>query len=296
VARGDFQKALGVRLDPKVFNAGPEAMEALLAGEIDIAYVGPSPAINTYLKSGGRALRLLAGASSGGASLIAREDVALNDMRDLSGKRIAIPQLGGTQDVSLRHFIDREGLSSRERGGTVQIIPVRNPDILALLKRRQVDGAWVPEPWASRLVHEVRARRVVDERELWPDGRFATTVLVVRTAYLQSHPGVVQAVLREHLNSIAWLQEHPEEAREIVNAELERLTGKALPDAVLQAAWSHVDFTSDPLQESIEQFALAAATSGYLPTQELELAGLFDLRHLESARRRLAALPHQERP
>src|SRR5438477_7142864 len=232
VARGDFQRSLGrsAQIDAKVFNAGPEEMEALLAGEVDLGYVGPSPALNTYVRSGGRALRILAGACSGGASLVARAGSSVSSIRDLDGERVADPQLGGTQDVSLRHFLAANGLQPREKGGSVQILPVKNPDVLALFLSKQIDAAWVPEPWATRLVHEARARRVLDERDLWPLREFATTVLVARAGFLQDHPREVQAVLRAHLATIDWLRAHPADGRAAVNGELKRLTGKLLPD------------------------------------------------------------------
>ncbi|MBI3909827.1 MAG: ABC transporter substrate-binding protein [Armatimonadetes bacterium] len=291
VARGELQRGLpaGVVLDPKVFNAGPAEMEALLAGEVDVGYVGPSPAINTYLKSDGRALRLLAGACSGGAALVARADVGIAGIRDLDGKRVAVPQLGGTQDVSARHFLAQNGLRPREKGGTVEVVPITNPDILSLFVRRQLDAAWVPEPWAARLVKEAGARLVVDERDLWPGRQFTTTVVVVRTAFLEQHAPLVEALLQGHLHSIDWLQQHPDEGQTVVNAELKRLTSKELPAEVLREAWSRVEFTADPNRSSIESFVRAAADAGYLPQQPLDVAGLFHLHPLERARRTLAA-------
>lgn len=285
IAHGDFQRSLEeVALETKVVNAGPEAMQALLAGEIDVAYVGPSPAINTYLKSGRRVLKIIAGACSGGAALVARSDTKIVGVRDLDGKRVGVPQLGGTQDVSCRHFLAQCGLYPREKGGTVEIIPAKNPDILALFLRKQLDAAWVPEPWAARLVKEAGARLVVDERNLWPDGKFTTTVVVARTAFLKAHPERVAALLRAHLQVIDWLRRHPEQGQHTVNAELKRLTGKALPTDVLQAAWNRVAFTSDTNRSSIEAFVLAAVEAGYLARHEANnIAGLFE----DSLRERL---------
>jgi NitT/TauT family transport system substrate-binding protein len=291
VARGDFQAAVGagVRIEPKVFNAGPEAMEALLAKEIDLAYVGPGPAINAYLKSNGRALRILAGACSGGAALVARREVALSRVADLDGKTVAVPQLGGTQDISLRRSLAQEGLRSQESGGTVRILFVKNPDILALFLRGQVDAAWVPEPWGSRLIHEARARLVIDERDLWPGGRFATTVLVGRKAFLDAHPDLARAFVKGHLNVIAWLKGHPAEGQADMNAELKRLTGKALAPAILREAWSRVEFTADPLRDSIETMVDASAAAGYLPPRSVDVARLVDSSFLDHARGRQTA-------
>jgi NitT/TauT family transport system substrate-binding protein len=285
IARGEFQKqAIGCFIEPKVVNAGPDAMEALLAGEVDIAYVGPSPAINTYLKSGGNALRILAGACSGGASLIARGDLDIRTIRDLDHRRVAVPQLGGTQDVSIRHFLDLNGLEPQDRGGSVEVLPIKNPDILALFLRKQIDAAWVPEPWASRLKMDAGARTVVDERDLWPGRTFTTTVIVARTAFLTQHPDAVEAVLRANLLSLAWINTNPEQAQSVANSELKRLTGKALSPGVLKEAWGRLKFTDDPNRPNILAFAQAAAKAGYLKGS-LDMAGAFDQSRLALARR-----------
>jgi len=284
VARGEFQRDLSdFWIDPKVVNAGPDAMEALLAGEVDIAYVGPSPAINTYVKSGGKALTILAGACSGGASLIARNGVNIRSVADLDHRRVAVPQLGGTQDVSLRHFLHESGLSPQDQGGTVEVLPVKNPDILALFIQKQIDAAWVPEPWASRLKKDAGAKTVVDERDLWPNRTFTTTIIVARRAFSQAHPDAVEAFLRAHLATLEWINSHPKEAQVTVNAELKRLTGKALSPSVLEEAWIRLAFTDDPNRSNVIAFANAARTAGYLKG-ETDLSGAFDTGPLELAR------------
>lgn len=277
VSKGFFTKSLTrYSLSTKVVNAGPEAMEALLAGAIDFAYVGPSPAINTFLKSHGKALQIIAGVCDGGASLITRSDVPISSIDDLNGRRVAVPQLGGTQDVSLRTFISRKGLSPRERGGTVEIIPVNNPDILSLFKRKQIDAAWVPEPWASRLKHDAGGRTVVDERDLWPSGRFTTTVLVVRSQFAKEHPDVVREVVDAHVASVRWIQDNPVAAKEATNYALKSLTGKRLSTAVINDAWNHLSFAIEPDRTSIEAFAEAAFEAGYSKKRPTGLETLID--------------------
>ncbi len=273
ISRGEFQRqASHYRIEPKVVNAGPEAMEALLAGEVDIAYVGPSPAINTYLKSGGKSLEIIAGACSGGAELMGRGDENLHSVADLDGKRVAVPQLGGTQDVSLRRFLSLNGLAPQDRGGSVEIVPVKNSDMLALFLQKQIDAAWVPEPWASRLQVEAGAKVAVDERDLWPNHEFTTTVLVASTQFARAHPDAIQAILNAHSNSVHWLKEHPEEGKDAVNAALKALVGKGLAREVLTEAWKRVTFTVDPNRASILAMANAARQAGYI-------TGKFDLSH-----------------
>ncbi|MBI1757296.1 MAG: ABC transporter substrate-binding protein [Fimbriimonas ginsengisoli] len=281
VAEGRFQRALGpaVELSPKVVNAGPEAMQALLAGEIDLAYVGPSPATNAYLRSAGKALRIVAGAASGGASLVAAGDSRIEGVKDLGGKKVAVPQLGGTQDVSLRHFIAAAGFAPVPNGGTVDIIPGGNADILTLFKQHRIDAAWVPEPWATRIVLEAGGRRAVDERDLWPGHRFATTVLVARTGFLGQHPELVGAMVKENAAIIAWIAKSPKAAMNAANAQLKVLSGKALSDEVLSESWSRLSFEADPNRASIEGFAEAAFECGYAKQRPGDLSGLF---HMEA--------------
>ena len=287
VGHGAFQQALGnqVSLDAKVFNAGPEAMEALLAGEIDVSYVGPGPAANTFLKSNGRALKIIAGACSGGAALIARQGTNITSVQDLQGRRVAVPQIGGTQDISLRHFLAQKGLRGTEKGGTVEILPVKNADMLTLFLRNELDAAWVPEPWAARLIHDAHATLVLDERDLWPDHKVTTTVVVARRAFLEQHPQDVQQILAAHLQTLAWMQTHGDEAQADTNKELKRLTGKALSAAVLREAWHRCDFTADPNPASIAAFMQAQFEAGYLP-RTVDAAQLLDTRLLQ-----IAALP-----
>jgi NitT/TauT family transport system substrate-binding protein len=172
VARGDFQKALGsgVTLDAKQFNAGPSVIEALFANQLDIAYIGPNPAINGYTKSNGEALRIVAGATSGGAALVVRSESNIAKPEDLAGKKLASPQLGNTQDVALRAYLADHGLKTKDKGGTVEVVPTDNPQILDLFKQGQIDGAWVPEPWASRLIVDGGGKLFLDERDMWPQG------------------------------------------------------------------------------------------------------------------------------
>lgn len=278
VARGDFQKALGpdVTLDVKVFNAGPSAIEAMFAGQLDLSYIGPNPAINGYVKSNGQALRIVAGATSGGAAFIVRPQANITTPADLAGKKLASPQLGNTQDVALRAYLAAQGLKLAEKGGNVQVIPTDNPQILDLFKQGQIDGAWVPEPWASRLVVEGGGKLFLDERDLWPGGDFVTAHIIVSTQFLQAHPDLVEAWLRAHVEITQWELANPEQARQLANDEIKRLTGKALPAQVLDSAWTRMRVTYDPISTSLIQSAQSAYAAGFL-TQKPDLTGIYDL-------------------
>jgi NitT/TauT family transport system substrate-binding protein len=255
VARGTFQHGIGSNhLDTKTFNAGPDLINALLAGSIDIGYVGPNPAINGYITSRG-GLRIIAGASSGGAMLIVRPGLHIKVAQDLNGRKLADPQNGGTQDISLRHYLQGHGLKTTDQDGTIQIIPTDNSNILTEFKQGQIDGAWVPEPWASRLVVEDRGQVFVDERDLWPNHKFVTTNVVVRTAFLDQHPDIVKEFLQADVETVQSIQSNPDEAKKLINSQLQELTGKPLSSAVLDQALKNLDITYDPLASTLFQTA-----------------------------------------
>lgn len=265
VERNIFTDALGdnVKLQTATFNAGPAAVEALFGGALDATYIGPNPAINAFAKSNGDAIRIIAGATSGGASLVVKANI--NSPKDLKGKKVATPQLGNTQDVAARAWFDKQGLKTNPQGGgDVSIMPQENAQTLELFKSGQIAGAWVPEPWATRLVTDGGGKVLVDERDLWPGGEFVTTHLIVRTEYLEEHPDVVKDLLVGHLEATEFVNRKPADARAVVNGGIEKITGKRLPDAVIASAWKSLKFTVDPIGTSLSAGAEAAKTVGLL--------------------------------
>ena len=280
VTEGLFADALGdVDLETTVFSAGPAAIEALSAGAIDAAYVGPSPAINTFIQSGGASAVIVAGATSGGASLVVRDGI--ESPADLDGATLATPQLGNTQDVALRAWLKSEGFeTSTTGGGDVSITPTDNAQTLALFQSGDVDGAWLPEPWASRLVLEEGAHVLVDEADLWPDGEFPTTVLLVRADFADQHPDVVDDLLTGHVAAVTWLDEHADEAPAVINEALQDATGKALPEAVVARALESVTFSVDPHADTFETLVAHGIEAG--TQKDGSIDGLFDLRALNA--------------
>ncbi len=285
VSQGFFQKALGsgVTLESKTFNAGPALTEAFLAGELDIAYVGPNPAINGFVKSKGEALRVIAGAASGGASFVVRSEANITKPADLAGKTLATPQLGNTQDVALRYYLEQNGLQSVDKGGTVQINPMQNADILKLFQQGQLDGAWVPEPWASRLVIEGKGKVFVDERDLWPNKQFVTTNIMVSKKFLDAHPDVVTNFLIGHLDAVSFITKDTAAAQQAINGELEKLTTKPLPADVLAMSFETLTVTYDPLPQTLFASADHAFTLGFLGDTQPDLTKIYDLGPLNAA-------------
>ncbi|MBC8160128.1 MAG: ABC transporter substrate-binding protein [Roseiflexaceae bacterium] len=278
-AEGTFQQAFGssVALETITFNAGPALIEALFAGEVDLGYIGPNPAINGYVQSKGDALRIIAGASSGGASFVVRPESNIASAKDLEGKKLATPQLGGTQDVALRFYLQQNGLSTADKGGTVEIVPTQNPDILTLFQQGLIDGAWVPEPWATRLVQEGGGKVFIDERTIWPEGQFVTTNIIVRREFLEQYPDVVTRFLEAHVATVQYIAENDEATKSIVNAEIERITGSALPREVLDSAYPQLEVTYDPLANTLFKSADDAFALGFLGTDKPDLSGLYAL-------------------
>jgi NitT/TauT family transport system substrate-binding protein len=261
----------------KIFNAGPSAIEALFAGAIDLAYIGPNPAINGYVRSQGEALRIVAGATSGGAALVVRADSGIQRPEDFRGKKIASPQLGNTQDVALRGWLKAHQLGLRERGGDVQVIPVANPDQLTLFLKKEIDGAWAPEPWASRLIREAGGRLFLNERDLWPNGQFVTTHLIVSTRFLRERPGLLRKWIKAHVELTEWINDNLPEAKRLLNQEIKRETGKALPAQVLDDSFSRLQVTYDPIRSSLLTSARVAFEAGFLGREPPNLSGIYDL-------------------
>ena len=278
-ANGWFEKAMGAntKIEWKSFNAGPSAIEALFAGAIDMTYVGPNPAINGYVRSNGEALRIVAGATSGGAALVVRGDSGITKAEDFHGKRIASPQMGNTQDVALRAWLKSQGLKTRDKGGDVTVMPIANPDQLTLFLKKEIDATWAPEPWASRLVHDAGGRIFLDERTLWPKGQFLTTELVVSTKFLQSHPDLVKKWLRAHVELTDWIDGHVPDAKQILNQQIQKETGKALAQPVLDDSFGRMQVTYDPLRQELLRAAQLAFAAGFLGRQMPDLSHIYDL-------------------
>jgi NitT/TauT family transport system substrate-binding protein len=282
VADGTFARALGVPLEARRFNAGPAAMEALLSGDLDAVYVGPGPAAVAFLRTRGEALRVIGGAVSGGVVLVVRPEIRTPG--DLVGRRVASPQLGNTQDVSLRTWLRSQGLSDRRGPSGVEVTPIGNPDMAALLERGDLAGAWVPEPWGALLRGRVQGRILVDERSLWPGGRFPTTLLVVSARALKDRRKQVAALLSAHVALTRRWARDPASFGRAANEVFGRLTGKSLPEPVLAEALTRMEPTADPMAPELAEMARRAQSLGYAPPGDV--SGIVDGSLLQELARR----------
>jgi NitT/TauT family transport system substrate-binding protein len=272
--QGLFKEALkevDLTVTPTVFNAGPDAVTALFADSLDCSYIGPNPAVNAYVQSGGEAIRVVSGAASGGASLVVRPGIT--GVEQMKGKSFATPQLGNTQDVAFRYWLKEQGVETTpEGGGDVSIKPQSNAEGLAAFASGDIDGAWVPEPWVSEYVAQ-GAEILVDETSLWPEGKFVTTHIICRTAFVEQHPDVVAALLKGHLAAIASIEADPAAAKESFSVALAALTGSSPKPEILDRAWDQVTFTPDPLTGTLVKSAEDAVAVGLLEQAGLDAAG-----------------------
>ncbi|MEV6181677.1 ABC transporter substrate-binding protein [Streptomyces sp. NPDC052015] len=276
VQKGLFQKELGgTTIKSATFNAGPSEIEALNSGSIDIGWIGPSPAVNGYTKAAGKNLRIISGSASGGVKLVVNPD-KIKSEDDVRGKKIATPQLGNTQDVAFLNWIAEKGwkVDAESGSGDVSVVRTDNKVTPDAYKSGSIDGAWVPEPTASKLVAE-GAKVLLDEADLWPDKKFVITNVIVSQKFLKEHPDVVEAVLRGSVRTNEWINAHPEEAKAAANAALKKESGKALPAEVIDPAWKSITFLDDPLAATLDTEAEHAVKAGLL--EKPELKGIYDL-------------------
>jgi NitT/TauT family transport system substrate-binding protein len=275
VKNGLYQQALGsTKLEPKTFNAGPAAIEALFSGAVDATYIGPNPAINGWATSKGTALKIIAGSTSGGAGLVVK--AGINTPADLKGKKIATPQLGNTQDVALRAWLKANGLNADQQGGgDVSVLPQDNATALQAFAQGAIDGAWVPEPNLSRMVLESKGKVLVDEKTLWPNGQFVTTHLIVKQDFLKKYPETVKKLLQGHIAAEKVISTDSAGAQKAANEQLAALSGKPLKDDVLASAFKNLTFTNDPIASSLYTSAQHAQDVGLL--KPVDLKGIYDL-------------------
>jgi len=277
----DALDAVGYDVQFVAFNAGPSAIEAMKAASIDMSFIGPNPAVSGYVSTRGSLLRVVSGVTSGGASFITKPSITT--VAQLKGKTFATPQLANTQDVALRAYLKSKGYkTSVFGGGDVTISPTDNATTLSLFKNGTIDGAWVPEPWASRLVLEGNGRVFLNEKELWPQGTFTTTVLISSNAFLTSNPNAVRAVIKSVSDTNKWMANNPAAAKDAVQAQLLRWTGKKLSDAVINRAWTQITPTLNPVASSIKKSADDAVKDKLLNLGTIGIKNLLDLRILNT--------------
>ena len=274
--KGFFTKDLGsgVTLKTQVFSSGTEEATAILAGQLDAAYVGPNPAINAWQKSNGKAIKIISGAASGGAALVVKPNIT--SVSQLKGQSLATPSLGNTQDVALRYYLKQHGLTTTQTGGgDVSVKPIK-PNSAAVLqfKSGQIAGGWEPAPYDIEMVQD-GGKKLVDEASLWPGGKFVTTNLVVTQSFLKAQPSAVNGLLKAQIEANDYINKNTSGAETAANAQLTSLLGKGLKPSVLAASFKEITFTNDPIASSLATDAKHAESVGLL--QPVNLNGIYDL-------------------
>ena len=258
--KGWFEPRLGgnVKIQWFTYNAGPSAMEAIAADSIDLTYVGPSPALNLYVKSQSEEVRIIAGSATGGAALVVQPDGRITKPEDFRGKSIATPQLGNTQDIACRAWLKKQGYRITQLGGDVKVLPTANPDQLALFMAKQLDGVWTVEPWVSRLELEGHGKIYLEEKDSF------ATVLVSSVKLLKEKPALVKKFVAAHAELTEWINSHPEEAKKLANAEIKEITRREMPPALIDRAWARLHFTSEFNRQVLEESVAEAQSVGFL--------------------------------
>jgi NitT/TauT family transport system substrate-binding protein len=279
--KGFFTKNLGggVTLKTSVFSSGTEETTALLAGQLDAAYVGPNPAINAWQKSSGKAIKIISGAASGGAALVVKPSIS--SASQLKGQKLATPSLGNTQDVALRYWLKQHGLTTTQTGGgDVPVTPIKpNSDAVLEFKSGQIAGGWEPAPYDAEMVAD-GGKELVNEASLWPAGKFVTTELVVTQSFLKAHASVVSNLLKGQVESVKYINANTSAAETAANAELTTLLGKGLKSSALAASFKEITFTNDPIASSLATDAKHAVAVGLL--QPVNLNGIYNLSPLNA--------------
>lgn len=257
---GWFEQRIGqdVRIEWFIYNAGPGAMEAMLANSIDLTYVGPSPALNAYAKSNGEEIRIIAGAAAGSTALVVQPDSGLHSPADFRGKTIATPQFGNTQDIACRAWLANGGLKITQTGGDAFVIPTPNPDQLALFQRKKIDAVWTVEPWVSRLERDAGGKVIIEQPQE------SITVLVSSVSFLKTKRDVAKRFAEAHRKLSEWIRAHPEEAREMVRQELAAETRAGISPDLIARAWKRITLTSDVSTDEFRNFFANAQRAGFL--------------------------------
>lgn len=284
IGRGDFQKALGeqTKLETIPFNAGPSVIEALFSGDLDLAFIGPSPTINGYLRSGGDEVRVIAGAVENGTVVVGSKKRNITTVEQLRGARIATPQLGNTQDISAKHYVIsvlKTPLGAGE--GKTEVISLANPDIEILFEKDQLDAAWVPEPWASRMIDKGLVVKIIEEKDLWPAKRFALTNIIARKKFLEENPALVEKFLRAHVAITKELAADSKPFVSTVNDEIRKATGKSLPVKVIEESFAHCGFRVEVDRSVFESFLAKGRELAIYRAGGPALEGLFDTKILD---------------
>lgn len=247
----------------KSFNAGPAEMEAIFAGEIDLGYIGPVPALSANVKSNGD-VKIISNATDAGSVLLKRKDANIQSVKDLGEKKVAVPQVGNTQHLCLLHLLEENGLKTTDKGGTVTVNASSNADILNLIDNGSVDAALVPEPWGTTIEKNGNAEVLLNEKEVFMNGDYPVAVVVASSDFMKDHPDLVKEFLKAHQDASLYINQNTDEATNIINAEIKEATGKSLETDILKSAFSRMTINTKMNKKTILEFARISNEEGFI--------------------------------
>lgn len=247
----------------KSFNAGPAEMEAIFAGEIDLGYIGPVPALSANVKSNGD-VKIISNATDAGSVLLKRKDANIQSVKELDGKKVAVPQVGNTQHLCLLHILEENGLKTTDKGGTVTVNASSNADILNLIDNGSVDAALVPEPWGTTIEKNGNAEVLLNEKEVFMNGDYPVAVVVASNDFMKEHPDLVKEFLEAHEETSLYINQNTGEAANIINAEIKEATGKSLETDILKSAFSRMTINTKMNKKTILEFARISNEEGFI--------------------------------
>ena len=247
----------------KSFNAGPAEMEAIFAGEIDLGYIGPVPALSANVKSNGD-VKIISNATDAGSVLLKRKDANIQSVKELDGKKVAVPQVGNTQHLCFLHILEENGLKTTDKGGTVTVNASSNADILNLIDNGSVDAALVPEPWGTTIEKNGNAEVLLNEKEIFMNGDYPVAVVVASNDFMKEHPDLVKEFLETHEDTSLYINQNTGEAANIINAEIKEATGKSLETDILKSAFSRMTINTKMNKKTILEFARISNEEGFI--------------------------------
>ena len=246
-----------IKIEWRRFNAGPSAMENLIADIVDVSYVGPSPALNLYTRTKGKEGRLLSGAVKGGSGLVLQAKFDVKNEQSWSGKRIATPQYGNTQDIACRAWFKKLNVKQ------IALLPTSNPDQLTLFKKQQIDGAWTIEPWLSRLVNEAKGKIYLQDNDSW------TTILVGSANFCKNFGSLKSQLIQGHKALSLWIRSHLDEAAALVQSEMKFQTSLDFPLDLIKNALKRIQIETDVSAESLQQWIDNACAINFLKRENV---------------------------
>ncbi|SFL65089.1 ABC transporter, substrate-binding protein, aliphatic sulfonates family [Paenibacillus sp. 1_12] len=257
-----FKQQFDGQFETRAFSAGPAVVDALLNNQIDIGYTGPGPVFEAFSKK--QNIQIISGVNQGGAALLVRADSSLQQVGQLRGKTIAIPQYGNGQHILLRQLLGRHGLKDVFRGGDIRIIQAKPSTLISMFANNQIDAALVQEPWVTLLENKAAARVLVDWQELYNEGLYPNTVIAVNRDFVQNHPEAVSRFLQAHNISLQSISEKRPDTYHTLSQSLEQLTGQSLSADAIERALKRIIWNSKTDHSTLQGFAQLIKQEGFL--------------------------------